>query len=71
MIFDETIKNLKKRRLEEEENLLEYELDELNLNDINTQEIDKIFEDQEDSSLPKLWKYAQNHPKELIIGDSS
>ena len=36
VIFDETMENLKKRNLEEEENLLENELDELNLNDINT-----------------------------------
>ena len=36
VIFDETMKNLKKRNLEEEENLLENELYELNLNDINT-----------------------------------
>ena len=36
VIFDDIIENLKRRDLEEDKNLLEYKLDELNLNDTNT-----------------------------------
>ena len=54
IVFDEVIENHKERDLEEEKNLLEDKLNELNLNDSNTQEINEISKDQEDSSLSKL-----------------
>ena len=35
--------------------------------------IGDVLEDKEEGSqpLPKAWRYATNHPKELILGDAS
>ena len=46
----------------------------MDINESNFQENDVIDEtpkEPQDSNLPKNWKYAQSHPKDLIIGDTS
>ena len=32
--------------------------------------VDETSKDNLDTSLPKDWRYASSHPKELIIGDT-
>ena len=74
VVFDESNDNHKEKNVEEEENLLENELDKLDINESSFQENDVIDEtpkEPHNPNLPKNWKYAQSHPKELIIGDSS
>ena len=72
MIFDESNHKSLYRNIEDDENLLEDKA--IDSNDHIDQEkgIDNSENNEEiqDENLPKSWKYAQSHPKYLIIGDS-
>ena len=61
---------------EEEEKILEVKLeeklDDMSLNENNLEEkvVDETSKEDLNASLPKDWRYASSHPKELIIGDT-
>ena len=74
VVFDES-RNQNNHPIEEEENIiedkLEEKLDDLRLNENNLEEnvVNDTSKKYLDTSLPKDWRYASSHPKEIIIGD--
>ena len=76
VVFDET--NYKSSRKEDivDDDVDALKMKELTLNEANTKE-DEEKDDREEqpstrpNDLPKEWRYAHGHPKELIIGDPS
>ena len=74
MIFDESNDYHIEKTIDKENNLIEHELDKLSINKLNDQENETSNEtpkDLYDPNLPKSWKYAHSHPKDIIIGDTS
>ena len=75
VVFDKS-RSQNNRPIEEDENIfeekLEEKLDDLCLNKKKLKEniVDEISKEDLDTSLPKDWRYASIHPKELIIGDT-
>ena len=75
VVFDESISQ-NDHPIEEEENIIEDKLEEklddlsLNENDLEKNKVNKKSKEDLDTSLPKDWRYASNHPKGLIIGDT-
>ena len=75
IVFNES-RSQNKYSIEEDENILEDKLEEkldnlsLNENNLEENKVDNTSKKDLDTSLPKDWRYASSHPKELIIGDT-
>ena len=80
VVFDESIDKSSKKDDVLEENVNTQRMEHLNLKDSSPQNLeeDQQKKNEEENrappkhdDLPKEWRYAHGHPKELIIGDPS